>query len=103
MPSFKNLVPCTEGGCMILPPQRCPHGHRLGPNLVLVGHQPCAGSCHGGHTTWECQICQAVQYAPGIGAGCPLLDGPAQRRVITSRIRYGVSDASCAEVTANVP
>jgi hypothetical protein len=49
MPTFGNLVPCTDGGWMILPPQHCPRGHRLGPGAVLVGHQPCAGSCHVGH------------------------------------------------------
>ncbi|MGO9351066.1 MAG: hypothetical protein ACLP3C_09685, partial [Mycobacterium sp.] len=80
MPSFGNLVPCTEGGWMILPPQRCPNGHRLGPNLVLVGHQPCAGNCHGGHTTWECLSCNAITYAPGVGAGCRLLDAAAFKR-----------------------
>ena len=46
MPSFGSLVPCTTGGMMVLPPRHCPNGQRLGPNRVLVGHQPCAGSCH---------------------------------------------------------
>ena len=58
---------------MILPPALCPHGHRLGPNQVLVGHQPCGGSCHGGHTTWECLSCNAITY----GAGCRV---PTARR-----------------------
>ena len=80
MPSFGNLVPCTDGGWMILPPQRCPNGHRLGPGAVLVGHQPCAGSCHGGHTTWQCAACDAITYAPGVGAGCRLLDAAAFKR-----------------------
>jgi hypothetical protein len=30
MPSVGSLVPSTEGGWMILPPQHCPNGHRLG-------------------------------------------------------------------------
>jgi hypothetical protein len=50
MPTVGSLVPCTKGGWMISPPQHCPNGHSLGPGRVLVGHQPCAGGCHGGHT-----------------------------------------------------
>jgi hypothetical protein len=80
MPSFGSLVPCTEGGWMILPPRHCPNGHQLGPNRVLVGHQPCSGGCHGGHTTWECSSCNAIAYSPGVGAGCRLLDGAAFKR-----------------------
>lgn len=74
--SFGDLVPCTEGGFMVLPPQHCPREHPLGPNEVLVGHQPCAGSCHGGHI-WECLQCGSVTYSPGVGAGCRLLDAAA--------------------------
>lgn len=65
---------------MVLAPQRCPRGHQLGPNRMLVGHQPCAGNCHGGHITWACLQCDAVMYSPGLGAGCRLLDGAAYRR-----------------------
>jgi hypothetical protein len=79
MPSFGSLVPCTEGGWMILPPALCPNGHSLGPNRMLVGHQPCAGGC-GGHTTWECLSCNAITYWPGVGAGCQLLDAAAFKR-----------------------
>jgi hypothetical protein len=91
MPHFDDLVPCTEGGWMILPPRHCPNGHRLGPGAVLVGHQPCAaGSCHGGHTTWQCLTCQVITYAPATGAGCRLLDvlaGPNDVPV-SSTLRY---------------
>jgi hypothetical protein len=80
LPTVGSLVPCTKGGWMILPPQHCPNGHSLGPGRVLVGHQPCAGGCHGGHTTWECLSCNAITYAPGVGAGCRLLDAAAFKR-----------------------
>jgi hypothetical protein len=65
---------------MILPPQRRQHGHRLGPGRMLVGHMPCAGSCHGGHMTWQCLQGEAVTFAPGVGAGCRLLNGAAFKR-----------------------
>lgn len=80
MHTFGDLVRCTEGGWMVLPPQHCPQGHQLGAGTTLVGHQPCAGSCHGGHTTWECLACGAITYAPATGAGCRLLDAAAFRR-----------------------
>jgi hypothetical protein len=80
MPGVGDLVPCTNGGWMILPPQRCQRGHRLGPHRMLIGHMPCAGDCHGGHTTWECLQCYSVTFAPPVGAGCRLLDGAAFKR-----------------------
>jgi hypothetical protein len=33
----------------------------------LVGHQPCGGSCHGGHTTWQCLECDAVMACRALG------------------------------------
>jgi hypothetical protein len=80
MPSFGSLVPCTDGGWMVLPPRHCPNGHRLAPNRMLVGHQPCAGTCRGGHMTWRCRRCDAAIYALGVGAGCRLLDASAFKR-----------------------
>lgn len=80
MASLGQLVPCTEGGWMPYPPQRCPHGHPLGPGKMLVGYQPCAGHCRGGHTTWQCLRCDAVVFWPGVGAGCRLLDAAAFKR-----------------------
>ncbi len=60
---------------------------------VVVGYQPCGGTCHGGHTTWQCLACDAITYAPGVGlacdaityapgvgAGCRLLDSAAFKR-----------------------
>ena len=35
---------------------------------MLVGHMPCAGGCHGGHTTWECLECNNVTFAPAVGS-----------------------------------
>jgi hypothetical protein len=80
MPGVGDLVRSIDGSWMVLPPQRCQRGHRLGPGRMLVGHMPCAGSCHGGHMTWQCLQCEAVTFAPGVGAGCRLLDGAAFKR-----------------------
>lgn len=80
MPSYGELVPCTTGGWMVYPPSHCPNGHRLSAGQVLVGHQPCGGLGHHGHMSWECLQCNAVRYAPGVGAGCSLLDGAARVR-----------------------
>jgi len=63
---------------MTRPPQSCPHGHRLRPGAMLVGHQPC--SCPGGHTTWTCLACGAVVYAPPLRLDCRGLAGPAAVR-----------------------
>ena len=59
-----DLVQTTAGKWITHPPTRCPNGHPLGPNRVLVGHQPCLGH-GGGHTTWACRACdQTVYRAP---------------------------------------
>lgn len=80
MAGLGDLVPCTEGGWMVLAPKVCPQGHPLGPGQMLVGHQPCAGYCGSGHLTWTCNECGAVIYHPPTGAGCRLLDGAAFKR-----------------------
>jgi hypothetical protein len=46
-----QLVRTIKGQWITRPPARCPNGHPLGPNQVLVGHQACLGH-GGGHTTW---------------------------------------------------
>lgn len=74
-----DVVPAAGGGWMVLPPSHCPVGHGLGPNHVVVGHQPC--SC-GGHLSWRCLECDAVIYAPVLAAACSVLTGPAAVRVI---------------------
>jgi hypothetical protein len=45
-----ELVQTTAGTWITKPPTRCPNGHQLGPNQVLVGHVACLGH-GGGHTT----------------------------------------------------
>lgn len=80
MASLGDLVPCTTGGWMVIPPKFCPRGHQLGPNRMLVGHQPCAGLCGRGHMTWECMACYTTTYWPPLGAGCRLLDAAAFKR-----------------------
>ena len=44
-----NLVRTTAGKWITRPPTRCPNGHRLGPNQVLVVHVVCLGHGGGGH------------------------------------------------------
>jgi hypothetical protein len=69
-----ELVRSTDGAWMTRPPDRCPHGHPLGPGRVLVGHQPCGCEMRGGHTTWTCQ-CGATVYGPPMAPGCQPLAG----------------------------
>jgi len=49
-----ELVQTTDGKWITHPPTRCPNGHALGPNQVLVGHVACLGHGGGGHTSWHC-------------------------------------------------
>ena len=57
-------------------PSRCPNGHRLGPNLVLVSWQPC-GNC-GGHRTHFCRTCAETIYTPPITPCCRWVDFDAR-------------------------
>ena len=36
MTAVGSLVLSLDGECMVLPPQHCPQGHRLGPDRVLL-------------------------------------------------------------------
>ena len=74
-----ELVKTTAGKWITHPPTRCPNGHPLGANQVLVGHQACLGH-GGGHTTWHCRICDAVTYGPPLNTHCTALEGPATVR-----------------------
>jgi hypothetical protein len=56
-----ELVQTTAGKWITHPPTRCPNGHPLGPNRVLVCHQACLG-----HTTWTCRTCDATVYGPSL-------------------------------------
>ena len=69
----------------LIAPSRCPNGHRLGANQVLVGDVACL--CHGGgHTSWHCRTCDAVVvYGPPLNTHCTALDGPASVRISSSR------------------
>ncbi|OCB09211.1 hypothetical protein A5717_25890 [Mycolicibacterium porcinum] len=80
MPKVGDLVRCTDGTWMTLAPTHCPNGHPLGPRRELVGHAPCSCGVRGGHTSWQCQECDAVTYGPPLSAGCRPLDGPAEVR-----------------------
>jgi hypothetical protein len=64
------------------PPARCPNGHPLGPNQVLVGHVACLGH-GGGHTSWHCRACDAVVFGPPLNTHCTTLEGPATVRIST--------------------
>lgn len=72
-----EVVRCTTGAWMVRPPQRCGHGHELGPGRVLIGHQPCGCGRRGGHMTWACALCGEVIYAPELRSECRPLAGPA--------------------------
>jgi hypothetical protein len=78
MATIGSLRRSTRCGWMVVAPAVCPNGHQLGPERLLVGHQPC--SCPGGHTTWTCIECGAVTYAPPTGPGCRVLHGAAAVR-----------------------
>src|SRR5262245_60299604 len=68
-------------------PSRCPNGHELGSNQVLVGHVACLVHGCGGHTSWHCRTCDAVVYGPALNTHCTALEGPATVRISTSRWR----------------
>jgi hypothetical protein len=55
-----DLAQTTDGKWITRPPGRCPNGHPLGANQVLVGHVACLGHGGGGHTSWHCRTCDAV-------------------------------------------
>ena len=71
-----ELVQTTAGKWITHPPTRCPNGHTLGANQVLVGHQACLGH-RGGHTTWTCRVCDQTVYGPPLNTHCTTLEGPA--------------------------
>jgi len=76
-----ELVHTTDGKWMTRGPERCPNGHPLGPNQVLVGHVACLGHGGGGHTSWHCRTCDAVVDGPPLNTHCHTLDGPAVVRI----------------------
>src|SRR6476619_4480633 len=77
-----------RGKWMTDAPRRCPNGHPLGPNQVLVGHVACLGHGGGGHTSWHCRTCDAVVYGPPLNTHCTTLDGPASRVSVFGLRRY---------------
>jgi hypothetical protein len=76
-----DLVQTTRGQWITRPPSRCPNGHPLGPNQVLVGHVACLGHGGGGHVSWHCRTCDAVTYGPPLNTHCTALEGPASVRI----------------------
>src|SRR5262245_17658648 len=76
-----ELVQTTAGTWITKPWNRCPNGHLLGPNQVLVGHVACLGHDGGGHTSWHCRTCDAVVYGPPPNTHCTALEGPAAVRI----------------------
>src|SRR4029077_1824065 len=78
MPTVGDWVRSTTKR-WITQPTRCPNGHPLGPNQVLVGQQACLGH-GGGHTTWTCRTCDQTVYGPP-NTHCTALEGPAQVRL----------------------
>src|ERR1700675_3246705 len=76
MPDVGDLVRSTTGAWIVLAPQHCPNGHRLGPGETLVGHQASLGH-GGGHTTRTCPTCDQTLYGPPLNTHCTAVDGPA--------------------------
>ena len=72
-----DLVRTPKGKWVTEAPTRCPNGHPLGPNQVLVGHVACLGHGGGGHTSWHCRTCDTVVYGPPLNKHCTALEGPA--------------------------
>ena len=79
-----ELVRTTNGQWITKPPNRCPNGHILGPNQVLVGHVACLGQ-GGGHTTWHSRTCDAMVYGSPLNVHCTALTGPAAVRLSNQR------------------
>jgi hypothetical protein len=56
----------------LIAPSRCPNGHRLGANQVLVGDVACL--CHGGgHTSWHCRTARRWKGLRRCGSRPPRL------------------------------
>jgi len=78
-----DLVQTTAGKWITHRPTRCPNGHPLGPNQVLVGRRACLGH-GGGHTTWTC-TCNETASGPPLNTHCTALEGPAAVRISNAR------------------
>jgi hypothetical protein len=101
MPTVGELVQTTAGKWITHPPTRCPNGHVLGPNQVLVGHVVCLGHGGGGHTSWHCRTCDAVVYGPPMNTHCAALEGPAAVRISTSRDAIAADTVATGDGTAS--
>jgi|SRR5258705_12686949 len=84
MPYVGDLIHTTVGTWITRPPARCPNGHPVGPNAVLVGHRACVGH-GGGHTTWNRRTCDQIVHGPPLNTHCTALDGPAAVRISNRR------------------
>jgi hypothetical protein len=45
-------------------PGRCPAGHPMGENTVLIGNHPCVKCTGSSHRTWRCRECDACWIWP---------------------------------------
>jgi hypothetical protein len=45
-------------------PPRCPRGHPLGRDTVLIGNHPCVKCTGSSHRTWRCRECDACWIWP---------------------------------------
>jgi|GEM_PF-3288662 len=45
-------------------PDRCPAGHALGKNNILLSNHPCTGCTGSSHRTWRCRECDACWIWP---------------------------------------
>src|ERR1700760_3513739 len=79
MVAVGELVRFPSNRSVLAPPIRCPRGHLMRPERMLVGSTEC--SC-GRHLTWRCH-CGAVTYRPELGEKCILPRRPAVPAGIT--------------------
>ena len=69
MTAVGELIKFPSSRLPARPPLRCPRGHLMRPERMLVGSAAC--SC-GHHQTWRCH-CGAVTYGPELGEKCTLV------------------------------
>jgi hypothetical protein len=76
-PTYDRRTGADREGLGSRGPTECVNGHQLGPDRVLVGHQPC--TCLGSHMAWTGRTCDATFYWPPANPECSVLTGARPR------------------------
>ena len=74
-----------RGQWITQPPTRCPNGHPLGPNQVLVGPSSLPRPRRRAHHM-DCRTCDETVYGPPLNTHSSALDGPATVRISTASL-----------------